>query len=58
MRRRRDLKTAWFLANYFGRDDWQCRNIRGNAAFYFALRKEEKHVSCGDTVGTTECMTL
>jgi len=47
------------LENYFESDDWQCRYILGNAVFfYFDLRKEEKHVSYGEIVGTTKCMTL
>ena len=54
----RILKIVYFLENYIGNDDWQCRYIRGNALMYVVLSMAEKYVPYGELVRTTESMTL
>jgi hypothetical protein len=37
-----------------GTDDWQCRYV----CMYVVLSRLKKHLTYGDLVGTTECVTL
>ena len=52
------LKIVYYLENYIGSDDWQCRYMRGRALMYVVLGEEEEQVPYKETVCTTECETL
>jgi hypothetical protein len=54
----RILKIVYFLENYTGNDDWQCRYIRGNALMYVVLSMAEKYMPYGELDRTRESMTL
>jgi len=53
MRRSYNSQNSLFLENYNGTDDWQCHYIRGNVLVYVVLRKAEKNLPYGESVGTT-----
>jgi len=44
--------------NYIGKNDLQCRYIRGVCSYVCRIKQDKKHLSNGDLVGTTECLTL
>jgi hypothetical protein len=54
----RILKIVYFLENYIGNDDWQCRYIRGNALMYVVIYMVEKYVPYGELARTRESVTL